>query len=264
VNSQGKETLSASRIADPRDAGKREGDVRRRFVDKVRARETPFHDGLYRVAKRVRDFTFPRSRLVGVVLLGERTLRRAIWCWLKNQYVGQIMEHRCTSVGRNVTWDGDVPLIYGSGEIHIGNNVQIGNSQTWVVGLKYPANARLTIGDDTTINYRTFISVAEAVTIGRHCLLAGEIKILDNNSHPTDHLRRRANHRLSKQDVAPVVVEDDVWIGNNSLVMKGVRIGRGAIVAAGSVVTKDVPPFTIVGGNPARVLKNLGGQESES
>ncbi|RFA25156.1 hypothetical protein CAI21_19880 [Alkalilimnicola ehrlichii] len=62
---------------------------------------------------------------------------------------------------------------------------------------------------------------------------------------------------MTERDVAPVIIEDDVWIGNNCIVLKGVRIGRGAIVGAGAVVTKDVPAYCIVGGNPARVLKRL-------
>lgn len=228
-----------------------------RFASKVRARETPLYDWLYRVGKRVRSGTLPSSKLLGMLLLAERTIRRNGWRWLRNQYAHQIMKYRCTTVGRQVSWDGDVPLVYGAGEIHIGSNVGIGNSQTWIVGLKSAESARLVIGDHTSINYRTTISVAESVTIGRYCLLAGEIKIFDNNSHPLHHLKRRDSHTLSGDEVAPVVIEDDVWVGNNCIILKGVRIGRGAVVAAGSIVTKDVPPFTLVGGNPARVLKTL-------
>lgn len=239
-------------------------DVKRGLADRIRARETPFYDWLYRTAKAIRQYTLPRSRLLGMLLYSSHVISNAVWRWLKNQYCSHIMEYRCTSVGHKVAWDGDVPMIIGSGEVHIGDHVAIGNRQTWIVGLKYPAKARLVIGDHTHINYQTQISVADSVTIGRYCLIAGEVKIFDNNSHPLDHRARRGNHSLTKADVAPVVIEDDVWIGNNSLIMKGVRIGQGAIVAAGSVVTKDVPPFTVVGGNPARVLKTLDQQGKAS
>jgi acyl-[acyl carrier protein]--UDP-N-acetylglucosamine O-acyltransferase len=53
----------------------------------------------------------------------------------------------------------------------------------------------------------------------------------------------------------PIIIEDEVWLGTNALIMSGVRIGKGAIVAAGAIVTKDVPPYAIVGGNPARIIK---------
>ena len=56
--------------------------------------------------------------------------------------------------------------------------------------------------------------------------------------------------------IAPVDIEDDVWIGFNAIILKGVTIGRGAVVAAGSVVTKNVAPFTVVGGNPARLIRS--------
>ena len=61
-----------------------------------------------------------------------------------------------------------------------------------------------------------------------------------------------------------VVIEDDAWIGFKSSVLKGVTIGRGAIIAAGSVVTKDVPPFTLVAGNPAKVIRELSEQDNQT
>lgn len=146
-----------------------------RFAAKVRAKETAPYRKLYELAKRMRDSALPRYRSLGMVLLAERKLRSSALRWLKNQYASQIIEYRCTSVGDSVSWDGDVPLVFGDGEIHLGDNVTI---------------------------------------------------------------------------------------GNNCIIMKGVVIGRGAIVAAGSVVTKSVPEFTVVGGNPARILKKLTATEA--
>jgi maltose O-acetyltransferase len=74
---------------------------------------------------------------------------------------------------------------------------------------------------------------------------------MDTDFHnPTDHTQES----ISK----PVVIEDDVWLAARVTVLKGVRIGRGAVVAAGAVVTKDVPPCTLVGGVPARIIKQIG------
>lgn len=228
------------------------------IADKIRRRETPLYNFLYVTGKSVRRFTLPRLTLLGAGLRIERGLRHGAWRWLKNQYYIQILASRCTTLGRNVQLDGDVPDIFGDGEIHIGDHVSIGNQTTWVVGNKVYERSRLVIGSHTNLNYRTLISVAHSVTIGSYCRFAGEIKIFDNNSHPTDYLERRNNGgRMTEQDVAPVVIEDDVWIGNNSIILKGVHIGRGAIVAAGSIVTKDVPAHSIVAGNPARVVKRL-------
>ena len=105
------------------------------------------------------------------------------------------------------------------------------------------------------------------VTIGDHVLISHGVDIHDTNSHPLGWEARRHDAEIilgGKQphpdpvvDTASVVIEDDAWIGFKATVLKGVRIGRGAIVAAGSVVTKDVPAFSVVAGNPARVIRAL-------
>ncbi len=105
--------------------------------------------------------------------------------------------------------------------------------------------ARLEIGDGSFLNYRSEVIAHQLVTIGRHCLFAWDVQVLDSDSHRIDG----APH------TAPVVIGDRVWIGCRATVLKGVTIGEGAIVAAGSVVTRDVPPQALVGGNPARVLR---------
>jgi galactoside O-acetyltransferase len=88
---------------------------------------------------------------------------------------------------------------------------------------------------------------------------------VDHNSHALDWRLRVDDTKgwlVGRKDwthvkIQPVKICDHAWIGFNSILLKGVTVGEGAIVAAGSVVTKDVPPFTIVGGNPARVIRNL-------
>ena len=111
----------------------------------------------------------------------------------------------------------------------------------------------LIVGDNTSLNYRTVISVESKVQIGSNCLIAEEVKIFDNNSHGIHYQHRT----MTEKDTAPVVLEDHVWIGMNSIILKGVRIGKGAVVAAGSVVTKDVPSMVVVGGNPAVIIKRI-------
>jgi acetyltransferase-like isoleucine patch superfamily enzyme len=175
---------------------------------------------------------------------------------LKNLVYEQMLRSRC-QVGADVQLDGNLPSVWGDGEVVIGNRVTISNHNTWIVGLKVFPDARLEIGDDTILGYLNLISVAKSVRIGKHCLFAGEVKILDNNSHSLDFEHRRMGMALQTSDVAPVVVEDDVWIGTNCLILKGVTIGRGAVIAAGAVVTRSVPPFTVVAGNPARIIKHI-------
>jgi maltose O-acetyltransferase len=108
----------------------------------------------------------------------------------------------------------------------------------------------LTIGDGTYINYGTSIWARAGVSIGRNCLIGQHVIVMDSDYHGV------YDHSLAGK-AAPIVIEDDVWLAARSTVLKGVHIGRGAVVAAGAVVTKDVPPRTLVAGVPARVVRAL-------
>ncbi len=119
--------------------------------------------------------------------------------------------------------------------------------------------------DNVTIWFPEGVSIGRGSMVGENCFLDGfgglsigrNVLIAHNSSLiAEDHgfATRRIPIRFQPKTAAPIVVEDDVWIGCGVRVLKGVRIGQGAIVAAGAVVTKDVPPFAIVGGVPARVL----------
>lgn len=97
-------------------------------------------------------------------------------------------------------------------------------------------------------------------------LISHDVNIFDNDTHPFDP-RDRHKHFLSIRngghpaDITlgdrPVQIRDDAWIGAKAIILKGVTIGEGAVVAAGAVVTKDVAPYTVVAGNPARVIREL-------
>jgi acetyltransferase-like isoleucine patch superfamily enzyme len=125
---------------------------------------------------------------------------------------------------------------------------------------------RITIGKWCYVGEGTRIWSQSSISIGDYVLIAHLVDIHDTNSHPIDWRERRLDseailsggYRTPTQTVsAPVVIEDDAWIGFKATVLKGVRIGRGAIVSAGAVVTKDVKSWTVVAGNPARVIAEL-------
>jgi acetyltransferase-like isoleucine patch superfamily enzyme len=113
--------------------------------------------------------------------------------------------------------------------------------------------AVLTIGDDVGCSGCT-VSAALAVTIGDRVLLGSGCLITDSDAHP---LRSEERADPSKTKTAAVVVEDDAFIGARAIVLKGVRIGRGSVIGAGAVVTRDVPPRAVAAGNPARVIRRL-------
>lgn len=119
---------------------------------------------------------------------------------------------------------------------------------------------------DKGVTFATDIKLGNGSGIGANCSIPSGVSIGENVMMGIDILMFTNEHRhdditvpmgaQGRTPVEPIVIEDDVWIGSRSLIMKGVHIGHGAIIAAGSVVTKDVPAYEIWGGNPARFLKS--------
>jgi acetyltransferase-like isoleucine patch superfamily enzyme len=101
----------------------------------------------------------------------------------------------------------------------------------------------------------TAITAAQSVVIGERVLCGANVTITDTDWHGTGPLPQR-----SPAGVAPVVIEDDVWLGLGVVVLKGVTIGSGTAVAAGSVVTSSLPAMVLAGGNPAQVIRALGAE----
>jgi len=111
---------------------------------------------------------------------------------------------------------------------------------------------RLVIGDHVFIGAGSEFNFKRGIKIGSHCLIAAGCHLVDH-----DHQAARRDGPIGAQSdgpEAPVVLEDDVWLGANVVVLKGVTIGRGAIVAAGAVVTHTIPPYEIWGGVPAKKI----------
>lgn len=134
------------------------------------------------------------------------------------------------------------------------------------------------IGDNTFIGSSTFISISK-IYIGNNVHIAWGCTFYDHDSHSLDYIERRKDMndqlsclRLSKQITetknwnsvksSQIKIENDAWIGMNCIILKGVTIGKGAVVGAGSVVTKDVPEWTVVAGNPAKIVKEIDNIEN--
>ena len=138
------------------------------------------------------------------------------------------------------------PRIQNLGRIEIGSHVLL-TSINVPVELGTGPHGTLRLGNGIRLNYGTSIYAESAVTIGNRALIGPYVMIADTDFHDVHDRARRLPGR-------PVVIEDDVWIGAKASVLKGVRIGRGAVVGVGAVVTRDVQPFSIVAGVPARVV----------
>jgi acetyltransferase-like isoleucine patch superfamily enzyme len=144
----------------------------------------------------------------------------------------------------------------GSVGLRVGSNVTI-----WRASLAVDAEAVMEIGDYCYIADASLVCSAR-ITLGAHVWVAGGVTIVDSDFHPITPAARLVDtialspigdrQRRPPIEVLPVVIEDDVWIGYNATILKGVRVGAGAAIAPGALVNRDVPPGTYVAGNPAR------------
>jgi acetyltransferase-like isoleucine patch superfamily enzyme len=131
--------------------------------------------------------------------------------------------------------------------------VELGDRVAFRDGCQFAGAGLLRVGDRTSINAECIITAMERVEIGADVMLAPRVYVLD-----VDHRFDDRATPIPQQgyDVAPVTICDGVWIGTGTVITKGVTIGEGAVVGANSVVTRDIPPFTIAAGIPARVIKD--------
>ena len=116
-------------------------------------------------------------------------------------------------------------------------------------------NAKMKIGDNSGFS-GTSIFCACNISIGRYCNIGGNTFIWDTDFHPLDYIKRRNNDESSIIS-KPIFIGDDVFIGANCIVLKGVNIGNRSIIGAGSVVTGIIPPDEVWAGNPAKFIKKL-------
>jgi acetyltransferase-like isoleucine patch superfamily enzyme len=155
------------------------------------------------------------NSLLGFVLgLADR------WRLLVDAYRGEVLLRRCAEAGANIRLR--MPVV-----------------------IYHPES--LTLGDSIDIGEFVVLRASGGLRIGDRVLVAAHA-VLTTRGHP------RSLPRYGRVEDAPIVLEDDVWIGTGAIVLPGVTIGRGAIVAAGAVVTEDVASFTVVGGVPARPI----------
>jgi acetyltransferase-like isoleucine patch superfamily enzyme len=150
----------------------------------------------------------------------------------------------------------------------IKNTIQVG-SNSIVRGelLTFGHGGVISIGEWCYVGENSRIWSAQKVEIGNRVLISHNVNIHDTNGHPVNAESRhqdfiaisRTGHPHESPDIIslPIKIEDDVWIGFNSTILKGITIGKGAIIGASSVVTKDIPPGVTVVGNPAKVVKKI-------
>jgi acetyltransferase-like isoleucine patch superfamily enzyme len=183
-----------------------------------------------------------------------RTISRIVTCYMRIRYAGNVR------LGRDVVFYGRPLLrIFPDAQVKIGDRAVFVSVPTAnLVGLTKRSSiavlsgATLEIGHDSGFSAVSIVCSTQ-ISIGRHCNFGGNVCIWDTDFHPLGWKARRENS--AEATTKPISVGDDVFIGANSIVLKGVEIGDRSVIGAGSVVSKSIPPDEVWAGNPARFIR---------
>jgi acetyltransferase-like isoleucine patch superfamily enzyme len=205
---------------------------------RVRLPATPFHRGL--------SYTHQ----------GARVAWDELWRIVLYQ---PMFESRCARVGKDFRLstrpDSRVPLLWNV-SVHLGDGVEVSGRMTISGAKNAPKTPELHIGDFTYLGDRCTLRVGTAIHIGRHCRFAANVMLSGDPGHPLEAETRRTQ-AAPAASLGCIDVGDDVWMGYNVAVLGNVRIGAGSVIGAHAVVTRDIPPYSLVVGNPARVVRSL-------
>jgi len=168
-----------------------------------------------------------------------------------------LFKGRLEKVGRHLNLYGGLPYISGPLHITIGDNCRVSGHSTFTGRSCATAVPQLILGNNIDIGWMTTIAVGTKVVLGDNVRIAGRALLAGYPGHPVDRKDRALGLPETDAQAADITIEKDVWLATGVSVMAGVRIGEGTIVAAGSVVTHDLPPMVLAGGVPATVIRAL-------
>ncbi len=229
------------------------------FVLKVKRAETPFYRSIKQAVRRAERLRVPVPRIIMPALrivydlhfLAFRIARKLIGMC----YSEPLFRSRCTSVGKGLYLH-KLPAISAGMEVRFGDDVRISGALRITAGRVFD-RPRLVVGNKVYLAHQVTFDVAREITIEDGAWLAAGTSVSDNDGHPLDLDSRLAGLPPRPEEVKPVRICRNAWIGRGCRIMKGVTIGEGAVVGAGSVVLSDVPPFALALGYPARVIRVL-------
>jgi len=220
-------------------------------------RESPLGRRIWTILKFIARMDVPVVPGFHHALLAERKFRRGPLNALFGKFYREpLFRLMCRRVGRNLYLYEEMPKVLGNLEVSIGDGCSFSGAQTWIAG--GPGILRkLTIGNHTYTGHAVQIVSGGEVSIGDHVLVANRVVMNGYDGHPLDPIARARGEPPTSDGMGPIILEDYCWIGNDVTILKNVRIGKGAVVASGSLVTRDVPDLTVMAGVPAKPIRKL-------
>ncbi len=206
----------------------------------------------------INNFSVTAPKVIVRPLLSIFLLVRNVYYFAARVFICEpLFKAYCAQYGRNLHTDCYLHWVTGKGDIVIGDNVTMDGKISIGFAARFSDRPMLRIGDNTGIGNGCSFTIGKLIEIGRNCNLSGGIQVMDSNGHDTDPTSRWKHQAPQSEDVRPVIIRDNVWIGRNCIIFPGVKIGEGSVISAGSVVRSHVPAYSVVAGNPAKVMFRL-------
>jgi acetyltransferase-like isoleucine patch superfamily enzyme len=197
----------------------------------------------------------PAPRLIVRPALRLAVAIRSLYYFMARVFVCEpLFKAYCREYGRNLHTGVFLHWVKGRGDIIAGDDVTFDGKCSITFAARYCDRPTLRVGDRSGLNHNVSLVIGREISIGSDCRIASNVAIFDVSGHPADPDDRRAGLPPSPEEVKPVRICDNVWVGRNAIIHPGVTIGEGSIVSAGAVVMSDVPPRSVVAGNPARKI----------
>lgn len=217
----------------------------------------PMANQLFMLLKALRGFTLPAPKLVVAPLYHSYVMLINVWHGVTRYVIWTpLLKGRLEKVGKRLYLYGGLPYITGPVTINIGDDCRV-SGQTTISGRTSTQQPRLEIGNNVDLGWMTTVAVGTYIKIGNHVRIAGRSLLAGYPGHPLNAADRAAGLAESDSQVGAIILEDNVWLATGVYVMAGVRIGENTVVAAGSIVTRDLPANTLCAGSPAKVIRQL-------
>ena len=201
------------------------------------------------------NFTLPAPQVITKPLLWSYLLYRTVYYFGWRVLICEpLFKAYCRRYGRGVRTGCYIHWIQGKGDLILGDSVTFDGKSSITFAARFADRPTLFVGDNTGISHNCTITVAKVITIGRNCRIASDVFMFDSSGHAKEPVQRRRGAPPDDEEVRPIAIGDDVWIGRRCIIFPGVTIGAGSIISSGSVVMSDVAPGVIAAGNPARKI----------
>ena len=204
------------------------------------------------------NFGIPAPRVIFLPVLYIYLGIKETWYFLYRVFVCEpLFKMHCRSYGKNLHTGPYVHEIWGKGDITVGDDVMVDGKCVIFFAVRFAERPFLKVGDNSGIGHNCVMSIGKGITIGRNCRMGINVTMFDSPGHPLDPVRRQAGEAPDLENVRPITIGDNVWLGGGSVIFPGVSIGDNSVISMASVVMSDIPANVVVAGNPARKIMSL-------